>query len=71
MCKDHSRDHQPQHQYYYFINGTTIGDSKMTYNIILNGKSYLTNIPQRHLEAALKDISKYYPNCKITILENK
>ncbi len=43
----------------------------MTYNIILNGKSYLTNIPQRHLEAALKDISKYYPNCKITILENK
>jgi len=43
----------------------------MTYNIILNGRSYLTNIPQRHLESSLKSIAKYYPNCKITIIENK
>lgn len=43
----------------------------MTHNIILNGKAYLFNVPAAHLQAALKDIAKYYPNATITILDNQ
>ena len=42
----------------------------MTHNIILNGKAYLTSVPARDLQAALKDLAKYYPKATITIIDN-